>query len=422
MNRLLRFFSDSKLADRVIIFLLPIIAVLAALLVGAILLWQLDANPIEAYQSLFNKAAGLGSYDEIRIPDPARRELAIKLSRINDRSETLVKAIPMMFVGIGICIAFRGGVINVGGEGQMLMGAVAGTAVALYWKDWPLIFFQRGDTWPHIALVTLSLVAGFAAGALWGGIAGALKAYLKVNEILSTIMLNQVAFWIMVYLLNGSMQDPIQRTGQGGGIAKTVRIPDHAELPRLTWFMDERARTSLHYGLVIAAVLAVLIYLFLWRTTLGYRIRAVGKSERAARYAGIKVERQILYSMLWAGGFAGLAGIVQVLGSRFVLQTEGTPTDFTDNAGFNGIVAALFGGLHPIGTVFASVLFGGLLTGGKAMQRTLQVEASAPLITALNGLVVVFVVSSQIFVRRRSRRLVSIAPEPAKEIKEQAHG
>lgn len=421
MKALFSQFFSAKLYDRLLILLLPIIAVCGALLVGAVLLWLIGANPIEGYKTLVTKATGTASYEEIKIPDPARRELSVKLSRLNDRSETLVKAIPMMFVGIGICIAFRGGVVNVGGEGQMIMGAVAGTAVALYWKNWPVIFFQDIQDMPQIAIVGAALLAGFAAGALWSGIAGFLKAYLNVNEILSTIMLNQVAFWIMVYLLNGVMQDPAQQTGSGGGIAKTVRVPDNAQLPRLTWFIDERARTSLHYGLVIAVVLAVLIYILLWRTTLGYRIRAVGKSERAARYAGIKVKRQMLYAMLWAGGFAGLAGVVQVIGSRFVLQTEGTLTDFTDNAGFNGIVAALFGGLHPIGTLFAAVLFGGLLTGGKAMQRTLQIEATAPLITTLNGLVVIFVISSQIFVKRRSRRLVNIPPTPSSETKEAAN-
>ncbi|NDJ78747.1 MAG: ABC transporter permease, partial [Chloroflexi bacterium] len=131
------------------------------------------------------------------------------------------------------------------------------------------------------------------------------------------------------------------------------------------------------------------------------------KNPRAARYAGINVRRQVVYAMVWSGGFAGLAGIVQVIGLRYLLQSEGAAIEFTDNAGFNGIVVALFGGLHPIGTIPAAVFFGGLLNGGGAMRRAVQVESS--MITALNGLIVVFVVSSQIFIRRRTRRRVTVA-------------
>jgi len=161
-------------------------------------------------------------------------------------------------------------------------------------------------------------------------------------------------------------------------------------------------RTRLHYGLIIAVVLAVLTYIFLWRTTLGYRIRAVGYNERAARYAGISVRRQTVLAMFLAGGFAGLAGVVQVLGLQYRLQTDGSPAGFTASAGFNGIVAALFGGLNPLGAIPASAFFGGLLVGAQKMQRELGVPAA--LITAVNGLIVVFVVSSQLFIRRRAQR------------------
>jgi simple sugar transport system permease protein len=169
------------------------------------------------------------------------------------------------------------------------------------------------------------------------------------------------------------------------------------------------ARTRLHWGILIAIVLAVVIYIFLWRTSLGYKIRAVGENQRASSYAGINVKRQMMFSMFLAGGFAGLAGVVQVLGLQYRLQTDGSPTGFTGNAGFNGIVAALFGGLNPLGAIPASAFFGGLLVGAQKMQRDTGVTAS--LITAINGLIVVFVVSSEIFIRRRAKQRVQIAKQ-----------
>jgi simple sugar transport system permease protein len=324
-----------------------------------------------------------------------------------------------MFVAIGITIAFRGGVINIGGEGQMIVGALAGTAAAVAIQD------SLGAL-----VIPVSLLAGFLAGGLYGGLAGFLKAYFDVNEILSTIMLNQIAAQLMNYLLNGVMLDP--EAGAANNIPKTARIVQQAELPRLSFtlphiFVDILEpigvihdpnifdRTRLHWGLVIAVVLAIVIFVFLWRTPIGYRIRAVGQNERAARYAGINVKRQMVLSMFLAGGFAGLAGCVQVLGLQYRLQTDGSPAGFTGNAGFNGIVAALFGGLNPIGAIPASVFFGGLLVGAQKMQRELGVSAS--LITAINGTLVIFVVSSQLFIRRRAKRRVSGGP-PLSEIEE----
>lgn len=394
-------FNSNKIIDLIFALIVPVIATLAALLVGAILLVILDVDPLEAYEALLNGATGLTEdCSQYRSDEICNR------IKVNTRSDTLVKAISLIFVGIGICIAFRGGVINIGGEGQMLAGAVAGTAVAIHFESPPFQgIAQHFSDFPQIATVTLAMLAGFIGGAFWGGIAGVLKAYFNVNEILSTIMLNQIAFQLMTYLLNGPMQSP-DEAAKGAGQAKTVRIAEHAKLPRISPFTDVEG-IRLNAGIYIAIILAIFIYIFLWQTTFGYRIRAVGKSERASRYAGIKVKRQMLYAMLWAGGFAGLAGVSQVVGIRYVLQSEGAAAEFTGNAGFNGIVAALFGGLHPIGTIPAAIFFGGMLTGGPAMQRAVQVNAA--LITAINGILVVFVVSSQIFIRRRSRRRVTIS-------------
>lgn len=356
-----------------------IIALLLALVVASVMLLFLQANPIVAFGAMWEGAFGSE----------------------NKFAETLVKATPILFVAIGITIAFRGGVINIGGEGQMITGALAGTAMSLY----------LGDS-PPVISIPAALTTGFVAGGLFGGIAGYLKAYFDVNEILSTIMLNQVAVQLMNFLLNGVMLDP--EVAGVNNIPKTARIAETAQLARLAIPLGgENAlfdRTRLHWGFIIAVVLAIVVYVFLWRTSLGYRIRAVGLNQRASRYAGISVERQMVLSMFLAGGFAGLAGVVQVLGLQYRLQTDGSPAGFTGGAGFNGIVAALFGGLNPIGAIPASIFFGGLLIGAQGMQRAIGVPAS--LVTAINGLIVVFVVSSQLWTRRRAKRRASSPPPP----------
>jgi len=171
-----------------------------------------------------------------------------------------------------------------------------------------------------------------------------------------------------------------------------------------------RARRSRgDLGALIAVLLAVLVYFLLWRTTLGYRIRAVGQNPHASRYAGIKVSRYVVLALLLSGAFSGLAGAVQVYGVNYRMITDGSASGFTGSAGFNGIVAALFGQLHPVWSIPASILFGALLVGANSMQRAMQVPSA--LITALNGLVVVFVVSSEIWRHRRQRRRLAAMKE-----------
>jgi len=228
-----------------------------------------------------------------------------------------------------------------------------------------------------------------------------LKAYFSVNEILSTVMMNAIAVQLMNFLLRGPMIDPSQAE-LASKIPQTARLLDVFHLPRL-------APTRLHLGALIAMVLAVLVYILLWRTTLGYRIRAVGQNPHASRYAGIKVSRYMVLALLLSGAFAGLAGAVQVYGVNYRMITDGSSSGFTGSAGFNGIVAALFGQLHPIWSIPASILFGALLVGANKMQRMVQVPSA--LITVLNGLVVIFVVSSEIWRRRRQRRRQAVAPE-----------
>ena len=361
-SRITKRFSSSWLFD----LMLPIGAVLLALLIGAVLLWMLDENPLEAYWVMFSGAFG----------------------SVNGLASTVVTATPLLLVGLGICISFRGGVINIGAEGQLIVGALAGTAAALALR-----------TWPGWALLPITLLAGALAGGAWGGIAGVLKARLNVNEILSTVMLNAIAFQLMNFLLSGPMLDP-------GQIAAGTNIPQSDTLPQQVWLIRLIPRSLLHSGAILAVVLAVLVYLLLWRTTLGYRIRAVGLNPFAARYAGMDVPYFLTLSLILSGAFAGLAGAVEVAGVHHRIM-EGISGGY----GFSGIVAALFGKLHPLGAIPASFLFGGLLVGADKMQRIVQVPSS--LIGVINGLVVMFVVASDFFVRRRARRRVSTGSEGA---------
>jgi len=341
--------------------LLPVFATLAALAVGAVMLLALGANPIKAYAALIEGAFGSQ----------------------NNLAETAVKAVPLLLVGLGICISFRANVINIGGEGQMIIGAIFGTVIGLALSGAP--------GW---LVIPLALLAGFGGGALWGAIPGALKAYFNVNEILSTVMMNAIAVQIMNYLLRGPLIDPAQAE-LASKIPQTAPLDVAFRLPRLV-------PTRLHLGAALAIALAILVYILLWRTTLGYRIRAVGQNPDASRYGGIRVRRQIVIALLLSGAFAGLAGVIQVYGLNYRMITDGSATGFTGSAGFNGIVAALFGQLHPIGTIPASFFFGALLVGANKLQRVMQVPSA--FIIGLNGLVVVFVVSSDIWRRRRQRR------------------
>ncbi len=337
--------------------LFPVLAVIAALLAGAVLLLLLGADPLKAYAALVAGAFGDTS----------------------GLAQSAVKATPLLLVGLGIVIAFRANVINIGGEGQIITGALAGTAFALAFSDWP--------GW---LLLPLTLVAGFLAGAAWGFVPGLLKARFGVNEILSTIMLNAIALQLMNYLLRGPLMDPANRAN-GTFIAQSARLPAQAWLPRLV------PQTQLHAGAILAVVLAVAVYVFLWRTSIGYRIRAVGLNPDAARYAGIPVAFYQALALTLAGGFAGLAGAVEVLGVQHRLL-EG----ITSGYGFSGIVAALFGQLHPLGLIVSSYLFGSLLVGADEMQRAVQVPSA--LVDTLLGVVVLCVVGSDLLARRLAAR------------------
>ena len=392
-----------QLSNRILNALLPLLAVVAALAIGSLfLLWQ-GVSPVAAYTAMFSGAFG----------------------NKNGLADVMVKAIPLLLVALGIAIAFRGGTINIGAEGQLIVGALLTTYIGV----------EYGERLTPWLMILICLSAGTLAGAFWGAIPGYLKARLRVNEILSTIMLNQIAIQIGFFLLRGIMLDPAQ-VAQGTDIPQSSRLPRVIDLPRFTDIAqrlgftqtaEERGLTGfaaeiygvlveptrLHTGLLIAIVMAVVVYLLLWRTTIGYRIRAVGQNPSAARYAGINVARYTTLSLALSGALAGLAGAVEILGLHHRMFE---PAAVSAGYGFSGIVVALFGKLHPLGAIPASVLFGGLLVGGDKMQRAVQVPQV--LITAMLGLIVLFVVSSEIYVRRRSERRASAPTDPEEALEE----
>ena len=385
--------------DQLLDALLPLLAALVgALVIGAFILLLLDTNPFEAYQVLLT--GGFTSK--------------------NGLADTLVKAIPLLLVGLGIVIAFRASVINIGAEGQIIAGAMLTTFLAL----------QLGQALPGFLVILICLLAGSFMGGVWGAIPGYLKARLGVNEILSTVMMNQIAIQLGYYLLRGPMMDPAERAA-GTNLPHSARLPRPTDLPRFTdvakWLgFTESAQdmgltgfwaelygllvepTRLHIGLIIAILMAILVYIFLWRTTIGYRIRAVGLNPSSSRYAGINVPNYIVLSLALSGAFAGLAGSVEILGLHHRMFE---PTSISAGYGFTGIVAALFGKLHPLGTIPSSILFGALLVGADKMQRAMQIPQA--LVTALLGMIVLFVVSSEIWSRQRANRRVAAPEESA---------
>jgi general nucleoside transport system permease protein len=288
-------------------------------------------------------------------------------------TEILVRAVPLTLVALGIAISFRSGILNIGAEGQIMMGVLAAASVALACPGLP-----------HAALLPLCLAAGATAGALWAGIAGILRTKLGVNEILSTVMLNYIAAQVYTLLLRGPMIDP-DEVMTGSGTPQSMRLARAAWLDRLV------PGTRLHTGALLALALAVLVWLLLWRTTLGYRMRAAGAGAKAARYAGIRVERSLLAAMLFAGGFAGLAGAVEVLGVHH-RAIEGISSGY----GFAGIVVALFGALHPAGIVPAAAFFGLLLVGADMTQRSAGVPAN--MILVLQGVIILAIVSARMVI------------------------
>jgi ABC-type uncharacterized transport system permease subunit len=330
---------------------LPLAALVVAFGIGAILLTVEGANPIVAYQSLF--AGAFGNQHNI--------------------IETLVKTAPILLVALGVTFAFRCSTWNIGSEGQLQIGAVGATLAGLAMDKWT-------PGMPAVLAVPILIVMGFLFGGLYAAFAGVLKVKWEVNEVITTIMMNFVAILFVQYLTFGPLRDPAAQ-----GQPMSAYILKAAELPRLV------PRSRLHLGVVLAFLAAGAVYVLLWKTTLGYQVRAVGANPRAARHAGISVGRSVFLAMVISGGLAGLAGMGEIAGLHYRLLDS-----FSSGAGQAGTIVALFANLHPLAIIPASILFGGLLNGADTMARTVQVSSS--LVVVIQGLMVLFVLGSQFLV------------------------
>ena len=350
--------------------LVPILSIVLALVAGAMLLLLAGVNPLETYRAMVEGAFG-SAY-------------AI--------SETLVRATPLMLTGLAVSIAFRMLFWNIGAEGQLAMGAFAASGAALFLpKAMPGI-----SPW---LLLSLMLVAGFIGGALWGLIPAALKAFLSVNEIITSLMLNYVAILWIQYLYYGPWKDP-----KGFGFPGTEPFPDVAILPRLkdTPFIAQFFDTGrVHYGLLLAILAAVFVWVVLGRTRWGYEIKVIGENPRAARYAGISIVRNILLVMILSGGLAGLAGYSQVAGVAHRLQQGIVVGD-----GYTAIIIAWLARLNPFGVLLVAVLMAALFVGGDQIQITMGLSASVALV--LQGAILFFVLGGNFFTQYRLRW---VAPE-----------
>ncbi len=336
----------------------PVVSVLAALLLGAVFVLLSGHNPIEAYVALFLGAFG-SPYDI---------------------SETLVVAVPLTLAGLSVAVAFRTGLFNIGAQGQLLVGALAAGWVGSQFAELPAIL-----------LMPMTLVSGILAGAAYGGIAGWLKATRGVNEVITTIMQNYIVVFVMHWLLqNGPMSAPNAlgtpaSSPIGAGAILPIIVPN--ELVPLS---------RLHAGVLLAALAVVVFWFLLWRTSLGYELRAVGLGPRAAAQAGIDPRRRMVLVMAIAGGFAGLAGMIQVSG-LFHRVFDG----FSAGFGFDAIAVALLGKNSPIGVTLAAILFGAFARGGTIMQSNASI--SSHLVEVVEA-IVLFVIAAETIVRAIAKR------------------
>jgi general nucleoside transport system permease protein len=351
---------------------IQVLAVVTALALGALLILLTGGDPLLAYRGLWEGSIG----------------------RVSSISETLVWATPYIFAGLAVALAFKAGLFNIGAEGQLSVGALTAAWVG---------FAVTGVPWPLHAI--LAIAAGMLAGAIWAGIAGALKARTGAHEVITTIMLNYIALLGTGYLLSGPLKDPNPLVA----LAQTPKILESARLPPL--LADQR----LHWGFVLALLLAVGVRWLLYKSTLGFEIRTVGLNPSAARYAGIGVGRTIVVTMALSGALAGLAGTVEVVGLNY-FHTPG----FSVGYGFDSIAVALLGKSHPLGVLPAAVLFGALRAGASRMQFVSQIPID--IISIIQAFVLIFVAADEIvrWLYRLPRRGVAPAPDspeaPAPEL------
>ena len=321
--------------------LVPALALVAALLVGAIVIVFTDPETLRAWASFGRNPARALSLSWELVSGAYRALFVGSLGSTRAVSETIVTATPLIFAGLSVALAFRAGLFNIGGEGQILAGAVGAAYIGFAFRELPMIV--------HLPF---ALIGGFALGALWGFIPGFLKARTGAHEVITTIMLNFIALSIVNFLLK---TEAFLRPNRSDPISKIVS--ESAELPQL---LGDQYR--IHAGIILALLAAWGLWWLLFRSTLGFEFRSVGTNPNAAKYAGMSVGATYVIVMMLAGGLAGLAGATQILGIRKYM----TPGFF--GFGFDAIALALLGRSHPAGVVGAAFLFGALRAGALRMQ------------------------------------------------------
>lgn len=346
---------SSQLRALVSSILIPLLALVTALLVGAVVMLIFGDNPVSAYDGLFQGAFG----------------------NAKAWSRTIIKMTPLIFTGLSVAVAFKAGLFNIGASGQFIVGTVCSVAVGVNFEGMPMMI--------HLPL---ALIAGILGGMVWGAIPGILKVYTGAHEVITTIMLNYIASLFAGWTVYaggsqgqtpGPLWDPT-----AGAISETADVFASAQLPYLF-----NPNLDLHLGIIIAPIVALFIWWLIFKTTFGFEIRTVGQNMGAARYAGINVNRTIILSMAIAGGLAGLAGGIETLGLNHKFAPE-----FGGAVGFDGITVALLGQTHPIGVVLASFMFGSLVGGASRMQ--FESGVAADIIDVIQALVLIFVAAPMI--------------------------
>ncbi|AQX82234.1 ABC transporter permease [Plantibacter sp. H53] len=354
---------------------ISILAVVLAMVVGAILIALTDpkvhtaagyffARPGDTIAAVWQSATGAygalfqGSIYNFKRPD--------FLNGIRPLTETLTFATPLILAGLGVGLAFRVGMFNIGGRGQMLIAAACAG-----WVGFTLDL-------PPVVHLLVAIAAGIIGGAFWGGIVGVLKARTGAHEVIITIMLNYVAFYLITFMLStqGLLQAP------GSNVPKSAAMAPNAVLPKLLG-----DRYNLHAGFLIAILAVVFVWWLFSRSSIGFRFRAVGENPNAARVAGIDVKNTYVYAMLLSGGLIGLAGVSQVLGT----VTSGFDNGIDAGIGFDAITVALLGRSRPGGILIAGILFGALKAGGYSMQATQGVNVPIDIVLVLQALIVLFI-------------------------------
>ncbi|OEH94147.1 ABC transporter permease [Bacillus solimangrovi] len=333
--------------QRFINILVPIFSVVLGLIVGAIIMLVSNYNPIEGYSALIKGIVG----------DP----YVI--------GETIRAMSPLILAGLSVAFAFRTGLFNIGVEGQMLVGWLASVWVGVAFEGLPKLI--------HLPL---AIIAAAIAGALWGFVPGILKARFRVHEVIVTIMMNYIALHVTNSIIRNYLLVPGERTDT---IQPSASLSSEF-LQSLTEF------SRMHYGIIIAIIGAVLMWFILEKTSKGYELRSVGFNQHASEYAGMNVSRNVVLSMLIAGGFAGVAGSMEGLGTYQYMTING---GFT-GVGFDGIAVALLGANTALGVIFGSALFGGLKIGALTMQSSAGVPTE--LVEIIIALIIFFVASGYI--------------------------